>query len=1227
MGKYCCFICPSHDYKEKRLEDKCPSCGRQFGFPLFNAPAEIHGFKIIRPLDRGFYGATYVAESAGPLKAKAVLKVSPKAFYSYFSDKDFERECQTHLAVAAGTDHIVKIRNMYDDVVRFGDDEVDCYIAELDYIDGPLLSDYLDGNEQAGAQTIAQISVDLLRLKEEFEKKNVYHNDLHAGNIIVQTLDQGQYRANAIDGSIRAVAIDLGSVLDKSKSDSLKGRYGDLHWIGDHIDRLIAGLLRDPDQSGDVGYRLASALQLVFHQIAAEVEKHRTPAADDLIEQISEAYWRLPRHPWRPWTQPLRLRSFGSSYNAQTLQPWHVPLLLVDNEDEWLNRITIPGPQVITGMRGCGKTIFLRALQFHARASKKEPDESERSIIKRIREDDFLGLFVSAQRLLEMPTGNHHNDVDPFPRLFVAYALEAVRAVMHLADIDRDQVVDVSHVTLSTVISEFMSECTDIGNATSLQELDQALDGLLVRVSRGDTQYRLLGHPSDAFIHLAEAVRRCAGWWSNVQILYLLDDVSTRYLKEPRIRQLLSALLFQNPNCAFKMTSEVQTMQLGLTTPGESLLARVGRDLADFDLGSEVYKRIKSSRGKQFVEQILSRRAQHFPAHPKIAPSAILGDRNLETIALEIASSKETSGTRKEIYRGITALAHVCVGDIGDVISLYERILRQVNGRYPVPARVQSECFQDHCSHRLYDLNRRGAELKDVAKSFAEASYELLVKSYRDGKKNGIDRPRLRQYGSIYVRVTAGDTRRQIEQLRNLIDAGVFVFAGGSPRSKTRDSDPILQFKLTYRRIYGLVNYIGLAERDRFELSGSELEEWLNDPSNGKERLLRNLGGGLGTEEYEEPESAQEAEGDLDDGEGSTALPDAPTFFDVLDAASSELETDEDQNSSIERVDPQRIIPIETLSFSRLRQFEIGAVVLGLGFEKRTLESVRKLVRLGHPKKVYAVEYSQPGKTKEILEALSTWNTEVRTISYEVINDGKFIDVPGPVLVDVTGLAKPVIFHVVRASLKNDRSVFIGHTSAKIYYPTNTDLKRLVQAQKKHDRNTFFEILAQIMTGEERPYELVPLVISDADQTRRRVLFAFASPKHERLLSLLDEREFDRLEIVAPKGDTARNRVAREIADIAATDNSNSRITLIDSDDLPGAVDFLLRGFAHSYVELGLNFEIGLTGSKMEAVAAAAVSSIRKVTQCWYVRPQSFDPDRFTKGAGKSRFFRVSVEG
>ena len=228
---------------------------------------------------------------------RAVLKVSPKIFYDFFERKDFEKECQTHRLVAMGTEHIVDIREMAEGVLQFGDESIDCFYAELEYIEGELLSDYIEGRQPITAQRVAQISIDLLRLQQEFRRKNVYHNDLHSANVIIQELGAGQHRANAIDGSIRAVAIDLGSVFEYSRSDSESARYGDLHWICAHLDRLIEQLLAVPDDSGDLEYRLASALQLIFHLTAAEVENQRTPRVEDLIEQISDAYWRLPRQP------------------------------------------------------------------------------------------------------------------------------------------------------------------------------------------------------------------------------------------------------------------------------------------------------------------------------------------------------------------------------------------------------------------------------------------------------------------------------------------------------------------------------------------------------------------------------------------------------------------------------------------------------------------------------------------------------------------------------------------------------------------------------------------------------------------------------------------------------------------------------------------------------------------------------------------------------------------
>ena len=1232
MGKYCCFCCPANDHTEKSLDDLCSSCGKTYRFPLVDFPDHIEQYKIVEALGRGFYAATYVAER-GALNKKVVLKVSPKVFFEFFSDKDFENECRQHANVAQGTEHIVDINEMFNATVEYGDVEIPCKIAELDYIEGKLLADYLDPKEEKlTAPTAAQIAIDLFRIRDELRNKNVNHNDLHAQNIIIEELGHGVRRANAIDDSVRAVAIDLGSISDASRSDSEQPRLGDLHRIGEHLNKLVDNLLRDPDKISDLDNRLANELQLIVHSISPSPENQRTPDSADIVTQIEEAYYHITQH-WRPWRETFSLRTFATSYNAQTMQAWHVPKLLVDPDDQWLNTICAPGPQVITGMRGCGKTMLLRALQFHARAAERE-NETSAAIVNRLKADSYVGLFVSAQRLLDQLGSKTVTVGDPFARLFVAYGLEAVRAVHHLRDIDKTLVSELAYRYIGGAIDECLNLGERISSATNAYEFESKLISLLIELSRGDKKYTLPIHPNIAFPRLGSALRRCTSIWQSAQVLFLLDDVSTRYLNHSAIEKLLSGLLFQDPECAFKLTSEVQTIELGLKSPGENHPARIDRDLAVFDLGAEVYQKIKrqgKGNGKDFVEQILQQRAQYYTGHPRLTPSALLGDVPLETIATEIGNSHSNSPKRKEVYRGITALARMCVGDIGDVISLYEHILKKAAGEHvPIAPSTQSDCFQHFCARRLYDLNRQEGFLKDIAKSFAEASYELLVRSCKDAP-NGDDKRRIRQYSSLYVRITTGNIEKQTERLRKFIDAGVFVFAGGSsvPRTKTRDSNPIQQFKLTYRKIYGLGNYIGLAERDRFELSGSDLEEWLEYPSRGKEILLRNLGGDWKKEDMEvsvsgEDQSAIELsiEKQLGDDPQMKLFGGEEIRLPVYDDGNVSTSTLVLNPLTVQKKIDGKITDFEDVTL----ELPIDQIVVGLGFEERSLDSVKRITQFTNATGAVAVGYREQGRSEEILKILSNTIRKHTVLEYQRIIETGFPDLEGNVLVDITGLAKPVIFHAIRNELRRKRRVWICHTEAEKHYPLDSDLRQILIAEEERDIHALLEKTQEVLTGEEGPYVSDNLLPSDSDETRQRVLCAASSPKHERLLSLLDYRDYDQVEIIAPKSESSRSKIAQIAAEVAADNVANANVTHIDSDDLDRMLNFVVKQYRIWYINNGLNFELGLTGSKLQAVACSAASAAFKVSQCWYIRPKTFDPKRFTKGVGNTHIYEISLD-
>lgn len=1207
IGKYCCFNCPGPDTTLRRLDDVCPDCGMEYGFPLTAVPSGIGDFTVERSLGRGFYGATYVARRKGPLKTQRVLKVSPKAMYEKFS-KTFADEVERHAAVAEGADHVIAIEQMFDADITFGETTISCHVAELQFVDGEPLGRYLSGAVPLSAAEASQIACDLFRIKEEFENARSNHNDLHANNLIVQRLRADRRRPDAIEPGVRAMAIDLGSVAEDRRSG---GDYlGDWHWIGRHIHSMAERLLAGGDDADDLEKRMALKLDAIAQSLVPATENQRPPAAADFIRTIRDEYYRTAE-PWRPWRERMVLRTFEESYNAQTLDAWYVPQLLVDPEGAWLARVSAPGPLVMTGMRGCGKTMLLHSLQFHARATVR-PTEQDEDALRRIRVDGYVGLFVSAQRLIPVSPKEERTPAEElFARLLVAYAAAAARALAHLQDLDPSALAHDACARIASAVADALVPVPEMPELANVEQLERFLTNLLNLLSRSDSRVRLASGPSTAFPRLAEAVRAATCVWNGAQVLFLLDDVSTRYLDADRIEELLSVLIFQNPVCAFKVTSEAQTIFLTLKSPGQQNPAASGRDFATFDLGAEVYARLKRPGGSSFINSILNARARLFPGHPRATPREVIGDVDLETIAKGIVGTGPKSRDRKKLYRGMSALAGVCVGDIGSVIQIYQRILAGNLKTLPVPDQAQNDVFQDFCARYLYHLDRRGSDLKAVATGFAEASHQLLMESGHD-KPTG----RLRQYTAMYVRVTSGNVAAQMSRLRDLVDAGVFVFAGGAPRTKTHDSNPTQQFKLTFRKIFGLVNFIGLSERDRFELSGADLEEWLTHPERGKEVLLRNLSRGVIVDPDED--------GDGDEEGSPRPLERVATPVQLVLPHTDAADEPAPASAGMPFVAPT-LPTVRRLNPGDLAKVAVDTLVVGLGFEQRTPASLERILSQVTPRRILGVGYNLDGRREEMVSIAGRHGLEIDEVPYGEVERGMLPQLPPGSLIDVTGLAKAALFRFVREGLRDNGGVRIAYTAAERYFPLETDLAAVLDAHGSYNRHLLLAALKDVLTGEKAPYHLVSLLSMPSDGTRLRALSAFASPKHERILHLIEARDYDAVEIVTDAADTSRAKVGEIAAAVALEGSPGGRRVAGDANDLGAILQILGQRHHDWYVRGGMNFEVGLTGNKHQATAAAILTAALPVNEVWYVAPAEFDVTRFTEGVGASTYYEVEI--
>ena len=131
MPKYCCFWHPKKDdYEDKRLEDKCPECGRPYGYVLENLPQAIGPYTVDRAIDRGFYSVVYAARR-GRFAAPIALKVAPRSIYEFYN-KNFVQECDKHNEIAHGASYIIQIHDLLEGVEVFQEDPLKCDVAELD---------------------------------------------------------------------------------------------------------------------------------------------------------------------------------------------------------------------------------------------------------------------------------------------------------------------------------------------------------------------------------------------------------------------------------------------------------------------------------------------------------------------------------------------------------------------------------------------------------------------------------------------------------------------------------------------------------------------------------------------------------------------------------------------------------------------------------------------------------------------------------------------------------------------------------------------------------------------------------------------------------------------------------------------------------------------------------------------------------------------------------------
>jgi hypothetical protein len=578
-------------------------------------------------------------------------------------------------------------------------------------------------------------------------------------------------------------------------------------------------------------------------------------------------------------------------------------------------------------------------------------------------------------------------------------------------------------------------------------------------------------------------------------------------------------------------------------------------------------------------------------------------------------------------YWGIDALAAICVGDLGDVIEVYDRILSHAQSPGVIAHGAQQKELTDFAEGRLRDLAVRDPWLYAHAIAFAEASH---------GELKASGPLRLRQYAEVSVTIDVEHAKELFPLIVKLIDHGVFVVTGATARTKHRHSASHLEFKLAYRKLLGLTNRIPLSMRDRFELTGPKLEQWLRAPTSQMLRSAKKTTIRRPAEEKEaENRSLEQGRSVLEKSRRASLNVLTPTLFDPIQT-DSELSSLPQKRMPI----PEVLYEVETLQNVDVSDAKLDWgrtwVVAAAGFEDRSVGTWSNLLRVGRPAGVVLLSYPDPKninrdnqqKIVEMLDAAGVMHCSLDTDGVPHPNIARRVKslAKGDIVVDTTSLTKPLIFMLVRDLLVEDNRVRVLHTCAEQYLPTSRQLKPVVELLDGKKYRAAFDLLDERVSGEKGPY--VPTWVDKLyfDPSRPVFLAISISLKHGPISAILDQGPVENIAVLFPlhSGRTraSRSLIARHLAEYLAEVYRGEAIPVASLDYETAYRRFVTLHERYS-LQSAMNFEIGLAGPKLHTVGAAMFAATATPAGVYYSRPDTFDKTAFTRGTAHTSFIEL----
>ncbi|MCW5854446.1 MAG: protein kinase family protein [Anaerolineales bacterium] len=671
----------------------------------------------------GKIGAVYKAEHTSRAEDIVAIKVIPNKRLKEGWQKEIDK-----VVKLKGIKNVVPYHTYGSGVDK--EDNPFVWIA-WDLIPGVDLKRYLsDARYPIDMAFIELLAITILRVLYSCKKVGVVHGDIHEGNILISSPDE-----RVIGNPIEIYLADFGYGGPEGDQDARED-FRQLYTILKRLtDRVNPSDLSPRDKN--MYYKFEEFLKNLHETNPTQGITIRSP--EQLISQLNE-FQKVAEVEAAMGGTVSDFSTAGDFPSTEMLglrvEEWRalfVPEFL--SPEKLLKRTTT----VLTGARGCGKTMTFRRLTAFMDKLVDQPSGVKGA-------DTFIGFYLNCRELVEpytwIPKDLNEGAQQQLIHFFhLAWLSEITKT---LALYSEQEPLDFSWFDKYLVL-RFQEEYFRLPDGgLTINRIRAFLDEQKEKVRltklgklKGLTHWQLARR--DFLDEIQELLEKNIPWMRSKPMYLFLDDYTVPIVT-PGIQRILNDIIFERKsNVVFKVSSESNRSFVRTTSKGKHL--EVNHDFDLLDLASECLHHSEATR-VAFLESVFRpriKRHNRFQGENYTLLDILGGSKKSGNELATLMREKSKNKTKKRIYyHGADTFVNMWSSDIRIMIKILNLILTDAEeklknkaGKFamPIKAHIQDAVFRSIGGELLESISSAQTPEYDLSQYNKKGNASLPIKS------------------------------------------------------------------------------------------------------------------------------------------------------------------------------------------------------------------------------------------------------------------------------------------------------------------------------------------------------------------------------------------------------------------------------------------------------------------------------------------------------------------